>query len=98
MQFFAILALVSVAVASPARRQLPGVNGTSIGECTRFAAPRTCSVDGNRIASCLEYNPVCPFSWKGVSNNTDVVLSQESCVGKEYGDKCTAYFTCCPDN
>lgn len=100
MQLFALLTLVSAAVATPARRQLgmPGVNATESGSCTRYSAPRTCSIAGDRNLICFDSQKLCQIYWTSPNNVTDIEANQQACEGKEDGDACTVHWTCCPSS
>lgn len=98
MQLYPLLALVSLAVATPARRQegFPGTNSTQSGSCTRFSAPRQCGIGGDRVLTCIDYERICGVGWTSPSNVTDIAANKQSCEGKTYGDACNAVWTCCP--
>lgn len=103
MQLYALITLISVAVANPVRRQegLSGVNGTtpSAGSsCTRLSAPRQCGLGGDRVLTCIDYAGLCEPDWTSPFNMTDYTANQESCEGKAYGDACDAVWTCCPSS
>lgn len=100
MQIYALITLISVAVATPARRQLglPGVNTTQSGECLRYSAPRSCEVGGDRVLTCIDYENLCNLNWTSPLNMTDYTANQASCAGKASGDACNTVWTCCPSS
>lgn len=95
MQFYALIALLSVAVANPVRR-LDVEDGTqpAASSCTRSSAPRTCVLGGDRVATCTQ--GLCEAGWAIPFNATDLAANQASCEGKAAGDACDAVWTCCP--
>lgn len=96
MQFYALVALLSVAVANPVRRQdvVDGTQPAASSSCTRSSAPRTCVLGGDRVATCTQ--GLCEAGWAIPFNATDLAANQASCEGKASGDACDAVWTCCP--
>lgn len=100
MQLYALIALLSVAVATPARRQLflmPGITGTPSGSCIRYTAQRECGLGGDRVLTCTDGESLCLAGWSTKFNATDLADNQAACSDKAEGFSCDTFWTCCPE-
>lgn len=96
-----MLSLVfTVALAAGSAMAAPVADGTIstsfAATCNQYTAERTCALGGDRVLTCLNYDPICPVDFpRSPSNATNTATNQASCEGLAEGAACTTVWSCC---
>lgn len=91
-----MLSLVfTVALAAGSAMAAPATDSFA-ATCNQYSAERTCTLGGDRVLACLNYDPLCPVDFpRSTFNATNTAANQASCDGLAEGAACTAVWTCC---